>query len=75
MVTYGEFNITTKDVVGVGSLTILLVFNNEKRFLKHNINSICSVGQSNKDNSKEGGYIGDKCIKYECFRFYILEIK
>ena len=69
-----DFIITIGDEVLLGAHATLLDFNNNKGFQKHNHDSICNMGQSTKMNSREGGYIGEKGIKYECFRFSILEI-
>jgi hypothetical protein len=55
-----EFVFTTKDVVGVGVNATLLVFNNEIGFQKRNIDSLCNVGRSTKNNKGEGGYIREK---------------
>ena len=53
-----EFIITTKYVASIGTIANSLFINNDKWFRKHNVDSIWSVEQYTKNNSRKGGYIG-----------------
>jgi hypothetical protein len=55
-----EFVITSEDITATGAPVTLLIFNNEKGFSPKNIDSICSVGRSNKKGNRKRGYIGEK---------------
>ncbi|XP_074308022.1 protein NO VEIN-like [Silene latifolia] len=60
-----EFLITSLDITGTGAPATLLIFNNEKGFLRKNIESICSVGNSTKAGNRKHGYIGEKGIGFK----------
>ncbi|XP_074278422.1 uncharacterized protein LOC141602012 [Silene latifolia] len=60
-----EFLITSRDITGTGAPATLLIFNNEKGFLRKNIESICSVGDSTKAGNRKRGYIGEKGIGFK----------
>ncbi|XP_074278416.1 uncharacterized protein LOC141602005 [Silene latifolia] len=60
-----EFLITSRDITGTGAPATLLIFNNEKGFLRKNIESICSVGNSTKAGNRKRGYIGEKGIGFK----------
>ena len=61
-----EFVITSNDITNTGAPVTLLVFNNEKGFLRNNVELLCGVGRSTKKGFRKHGYIGNK------HTFYIL---
>ncbi|KAI3740240.1 hypothetical protein L2E82_30665 [Cichorium intybus] len=60
-----EIVFTSKDITNTGAPATLLLFNNEKGFLRKNIESICSVGLSTKKGLRKHGYIGEKGIGFK----------